>query len=155
MNPRRDSLCGRTVRFQILIDKNSLNGYDFRNPLRLVQGFTPRLKGERSMKRLISILCFLLIAAVVFFGTAILQAQPYPAHPIQLVIPGAPGDAVDIAARSVADELAKILNIPIIPLNKPGGGSILGTEFAVKSKKDGYTLLYPLSSGLIYNPAMN
>jgi len=107
------------------------------------------------MKRFIIILGFLLFIDAVFVGTEILRAQPYPAHPIQLVIPGAPGDAVDIAARSAADELAKILNIPIIPLNKPGGGSILGTEFAVKSKKDGYTLLYALSSGLIYNPAIN
>ncbi|NTV58584.1 MAG: tripartite tricarboxylate transporter substrate binding protein, partial [Deltaproteobacteria bacterium] len=107
------------------------------------------------MKRFILFLGFLLWVDVAFIGTAMLQAQPYPAHPIQLVIPGAPGDAVDIAARSAADELAKILKIPIVPLNKPGGGSILGTEFAVKSKKDGYTLLYALSSGLIYNPAMN
>lgn len=107
------------------------------------------------MKRFISILGFLLFVDLVFFGVAILRAQPYPAHPIQLVIPGAPGDAVDIAARSAADELSKILKTPIVPLNKPGGGSIVGTEFAVKSKKDGYTLLYALSSGLIYNPAMN
>jgi tripartite-type tricarboxylate transporter receptor subunit TctC len=107
------------------------------------------------MKRLISILGFLLFINGVFVGTPILRAQPYPNHPIQLVIPGAPGDAVDIAARSAAEELAKILKIPIIPLNKPGGGSILGTEFAAKSKKDGYTLLYALSSGLIYNPAIN
>jgi len=107
------------------------------------------------MKRFMTILGFLLLVDLVLAGTANLQAQPYPAHPIQLVIPGAPGDAVDIAARSAADELAKILKVPIVPLNKPGGGSILGTEFAVKSKKDGYTLLYALSSGLIYNPAMN
>jgi tripartite-type tricarboxylate transporter receptor subunit TctC len=107
------------------------------------------------MKRFISILGFLLLVDVLFVGIANLQAQPYPAHPIQLVIPGAPGDAVDISARSVAEELEKILKIPIVPLNKPGAGSILGTEFAVKSKKDGYTLLYALSSGLIYNPAMN
>jgi len=107
------------------------------------------------MKRFISILGFLLFVGGVFAGTPILWAQPYPSHPIQLVIPGAPGDAVDISARSVADELAKILKISIIPLNKPGGGAILGTEFAAKSKKDGYTLLYALSSGLIYNPVFN
>jgi len=107
------------------------------------------------MKRLISILGFLLLVDALLIGTGNLGAQPYPAHPIQLVIPGAPGDAVDIAARSAAEELAKILKTPIIALNKPGGGSIVGTEFAVKSKKDGYTLLYALSSGLIYNPAIN
>jgi tripartite-type tricarboxylate transporter receptor subunit TctC len=62
------------------------------------------------MKRFISILGFLLFVNAAFVGTAIVRSQPYPAHPIQLVIPGAPGDAVDIAARSAADELAKILN---------------------------------------------
>lgn len=107
------------------------------------------------MKHFIAVLGFLLLINGMFVGTPILRAQPYPTHPIQLVIPGAPGDAVDIAARSAADELAKILKIPMIALNKPGGGSIVGTEFAVKSKKDGYTLLYALSSGLIYNPAIN
>jgi len=106
------------------------------------------------MKRFILNLGFLFLGSMLV-GTPILWAQPYPTHPIQLVIPGAPGDAVDIAARSAADELAKILKIPIIPMNKPGGGSIVGTEFAVKSKKDGYTLLYALSSGLVYNPAIN
>jgi tripartite-type tricarboxylate transporter receptor subunit TctC len=90
-----------------------------------------------------------------FFGVPFLQAQSYPSSPIQLVIPGAPGDAVDIAARSAADELAKILKVAIIPANKPGGGAVVGTAFAAKSKKDGYTLLYGLSSGLIYNPAFN
>jgi tripartite-type tricarboxylate transporter receptor subunit TctC len=90
-----------------------------------------------------------------FFGVPSIQAQSYPSHPIQLVIPGAPGDAIDIAARSSADELAKILKIAIIPVNKPGAGAVVGTDFAAKSKKDGYTLLYGLSSGLIYNPAFN
>ena len=83
------------------------------------------------------------------------QAQTFPSYPIQLVIPGAPGDAVDIAARSVAEELAKLLKVPVIPLNKPGGGATVGTDFVAKSKKDGYTLLYGLSSGIVYNPAFS
>jgi tripartite-type tricarboxylate transporter receptor subunit TctC len=83
------------------------------------------------------------------------QAETFPNYPIQLVIPGAPGDAVDIAGRSVAEELAKILKVPVLPLNKPGGGATVGTDFAAKSKKDGYTLLYGLSSGVVYNPAFS
>jgi tripartite-type tricarboxylate transporter receptor subunit TctC len=83
------------------------------------------------------------------------QAQTFPSYPIQLVIPGAPGDAVDIAARSVAEELAKLLKVPVLPLNKPGGGATVGTDFVAKSKKDGYTLLYGLSSGIVYNPAFS
>jgi len=105
------------------------------------------------MKRFISILGFLLFVHAVFVGQPAFRPA-LPAHPIQLVIPGAPGDAVDIAARSAAEELAKILKIPIV-LSTNRAGLHPGTEFAVKSKKDGYTLLYALSSGLIYNPAMN
>jgi tripartite-type tricarboxylate transporter receptor subunit TctC len=108
-----------------------------------------------SMKHVISILSFLLFLDGLFVAPPILRAQPYPAHPIQLVIPGAPGDAVDIAARSVADELGKILNIAIIPFNKPGAGAMVATDFVAKGKKDGYTLLYAMSSGLIYNPVMS
>ncbi len=84
-----------------------------------------------------------------------LHAQSYPSYPIQLVIPGGPGDAVDIAARSAAEELAKILKVAIVPVNKPGVGAMVATDFAAKSKKDGYTLLYAMSSGLIYSPVMS
>ncbi len=98
---------------------------------------------------------FILTVFGLFFGTLPIQAQPYPSHPIQLIIPGAPGDAVDIAARTAADELSRILNVAIVAVNKPGAGAVVGTDFAAKSKKDGYTLLYGLSSGLIYNPSFN
>ena len=108
-----------------------------------------------SAKNVIFVLSFLFLLVGFLAGPSILQAQPYPAHPIQLVIPGAPGDAVDIAARSVADELAKILKVPVLPVNKPGAGAMVATDFVAKGKKDGYTLLYAMSSGLIYNPAMS
>ncbi len=84
-----------------------------------------------------------------------LHAPSYPSYPIQLVIPGGPGDAVDIAARAAAEELAKILKVAIVPVNKPGVGAMVATDFAAKSKKDGYTLLYAMSSGLIYSPIMS
>ena len=61
-----------------------------------------------------------------------------PSRLIQLVIPGAPGDAQDdVVARLVAEELAKILKVPVVPRNKPGGAQMIGTDFVAKSKKDG------------------
>lgn len=45
------------------------------------------------------------------------QAQTYPNHSIQVVIPGAPGDALDIAGRLVIEELEKILKVPVVPIN--------------------------------------
>jgi tripartite-type tricarboxylate transporter receptor subunit TctC len=71
------------------------------------------------------------------------------------VIPGAPGDAADIAARSVAEELSKILKTSVVPINKPGGTATVGTDFVAKSKKDGYTLLYGITSGVVYSPAFS
>ncbi len=83
------------------------------------------------------------------------EAQPYPNHPIQLVISGAPGDAVDISGRMMAEELTKILKTSVVVLNKPGAGASIGVDFVAKSRKDGYTILYTPSSGVIYNPAFN
>jgi len=98
---------------------------------------------------------FVLTALGLFFGVAPIQAQPYPSHTIQIVIPGAPGDALDLAGRVVIEELEKILKVPVVVINKPGGGASVGTDFVAKAKKDGYTLLYSNSSGLVYNPAFN
>jgi tripartite-type tricarboxylate transporter receptor subunit TctC len=98
---------------------------------------------------------FVLTALGLFFGAPPIQAQSYPDHTIQVVIPGAPGDAMDLAGRVAIEELEKILKVPVVVINKPGGGASVGTDLAAKAKKDGYTLLYSNSSGLVYNPAFN
>lgn len=85
-----------------------------------------------------------------------LAAQGYPTGAITLVIPLTPGDAVDVAGRAMADELAKLLRVPVVPVNRPGGGLAIGTDSVVKAKKDGYTILIApnaaLVSGRILNP---
>jgi tripartite-type tricarboxylate transporter receptor subunit TctC len=94
----------------------------------------------------------------VFFApglTATLQAQPYPNRPIQLVIPTTPGSGVDIVGRLVAEELGKILKTQIVPVNKPGASFTTGTDAVVRSKKDGYTLLYTPSTAIIYSRIPN
>jgi len=83
-------------------------------------------------------------------------AQHYPDRPIQIVIPNVAGSSMDIGGRMIAAELEKILNANIIPNNKPGAGTALGTELVVRGKKDGYTLLYgDLHSALIIAPITN
>jgi tripartite-type tricarboxylate transporter receptor subunit TctC len=86
------------------------------------------------------------------------HAQPYPDRPIQFVIPTTPGSGVDIVGRLVAEELGKILKTQIVPINKPGASFTTGTDAVVRSKKDGYTLLYTPSTAVIYaripNPAL-
>ena len=78
-----------------------------------------------------------------------LFAQGYPDRPITLVLPMAPGDGLDINGRLMAEELSKLLKIPISPLNKPGAGATLGTDFVAKAKKDGYTILLTNSAAVV------
>ncbi|WP_141191200.1 tripartite tricarboxylate transporter substrate binding protein [Terrilactibacillus laevilacticus] len=66
----------------------------------------------------------------------------YPTRQIELVVPFAAGGGVDLAARSVADYLSKEWGQPIVVTNKPGGGGIIGAQYALKeAKPDGYTVL--------------
>ena len=84
-----------------------------------------------------------------------LQAQSYPSHPINLIVTMDPGAGADTAGRHLAEELSKILKTQVIVINKPGAGSTLGADFVVKSKKDGYTLLYATASSVVYTKATN
>jgi len=83
-----------------------------------------------------------------------LQAQTFPTQPIQMVIPMAPGDTVDLSGRALATEMTKILKTPVVPVNKPGGGSTIGANLVAKAKKDGYTILFA-NSNVYYAPAMD
>src|SRR5262249_40482038 len=78
------------------------------------------------------------------------QAQPYPSGPISLIIPLAAGDATDLAARAVADELSRELKTPVVPVNRPGAGSALGTDLAVKAARDGATLVLTNNAALVF-----
>ena len=82
-------------------------------------------------------------------------AQRYPDHPIQLVIPNPPGASMDIAARMLAQELEQTLGAKVIPNNKPGAATVLGTEAVVRAKKDGYTILYTGSGAMTFAPILN
>ena len=89
------------------------------------------------------------VALVVAAGTSAL-AQGYPKGPINLVIPYAPGDATDLAARLMAEELSRLLKVPVLVINRPGAGGALGVESAVKANKDGYTILITNNGTLVF-----
>jgi tripartite-type tricarboxylate transporter receptor subunit TctC len=83
----------------------------------------------------------LLALAVAAFATPACLAQAWPAKPITLVVPFAPGGTTDVLARSLGEKLQAALGQPVIVENKPGAGATLGADMVAKSKADGYTLL--------------
>ena len=94
----------------------------------------------------------LLIFSTLVIGPS--YAQTYPSQPVQMVITLAPGDTLDLTGRAIGAEMAKILNIPVLPVNKTGGAGMVGADFVAKGKKDGYTILY-INSNIIYSYAAN
>jgi tripartite-type tricarboxylate transporter receptor subunit TctC len=94
---------------------------------------------------------------ILVFSTSIAcpsYAQTYPNQPVQMVITLAPGDTLDLTGRAIGAEMAKILNTPVLPVNKTGGAGMVGADFVAKGKKDGYTILY-INSNIIYSYATN
>jgi tripartite-type tricarboxylate transporter receptor subunit TctC len=82
-----------------------------------------------------------LLLAIAALGTGQALGQAYPSKPVKIIVPFAAGGPADIYARVVGEKLAGALGQPFVVENKPGGGSIVGTDAAAKSPADGYTLL--------------
>jgi tripartite-type tricarboxylate transporter receptor subunit TctC len=69
------------------------------------------------------------------------QAADYPARPVKWIVPYPPGGTTDVLARVVAQWLSEKLGQPFVVENRPGGGNNIGTEAALRSAPDGYTML--------------
>lgn len=80
-------------------------------------------------------------------------AQAYPTRPIRIVLPYTAGGGGDALTRLLADKLKTILNEQVLVENRPGGGTLTGTEYVARSAPDGYTLLLAFSS-LTVNPVV-
>lgn len=83
------------------------------------------------------------IAVAAWAGTA--RAE-FPDKPIQFIIPFGAGGSADIEGRLLADEMGKVLGVPVVPVNKPGGGGAVTYTFTKNAKPDGYTLAWSSSS---------
>jgi len=99
------------------------------------------------MKRILALVaCFCLFPIQV-------SAQSYPAKPVRIIVPFAPGGGSDLAGRLVAAKLTERMGAQFIVENRPGAGSNLGAELAVKAPADGYTLLL-ISASYTVNPSV-
>src|SRR5712671_5897905 len=92
-----------------------------------------------------------LVLAAFAAGTSF--SQTYPAKPVRVIAPFAPGGGTDFIARLIAQKLTERLGQQVIVENKPGAGGNLGAEYAVKSAPDGYTLLL-IAGSYTVNPSL-
>ena len=97
----------------------------------------------------VSLLCLSLLTIV----SSPAEAN-FPDKPIKLVVPFAAGGGVDTTARLLADFMSKDLGKRVIVENKPGAGTIVGTEAVARSAPDGYTLLMA-SPTFVINPSIH
>lgn len=98
------------------------------------------------------------LTAILFAIAAnlLLQAQAlaaYPDHIVKIVVPFAPGGGTDVVARTLAQEMQKDLGVTVIIENKPGAGTIIGTQSVAASPPDGYTLLMATFANAV-NPSL-
>ena len=95
-------------------------------------------------------LCALVAATAI--GASAAHAA-FPDKPIRLVVPFAPGGGTDLIARTLGADMAQTLGQPVIIENKPGAGTIIGTDAVAKSPPDGYTLVVATFAHAI-NPSL-
>lgn len=81
------------------------------------------------------------------------QAPAFPSKPVTLIVPNAPGGAIDILARSLQTHLQAAWGQTVLVDYKPGAGTVVGTDFAAKAPPDGHTLCLVATPHMI-NPAI-
>ena len=82
-------------------------------------------------------------------------AQHYPAKPIRIIVPFAPGGANDLVTRLVAQKLAAGIGQAVVVENRGGAGGTIGLEVCAKAPADGYTLVMAPTSALAFAPSLN
>src|SRR5262249_1289479 len=93
-----------------------------------------------------------LAASQGFAGGA--AAQNYPARPVRLVVPFAPGGPADVIGRIISQQLNMILGQSLVIENRGGAGGTIGARFAAMADPDGYTLMFANTSTMSINPAV-
>ncbi len=94
-----------------------------------------------------------LLAAIVLAPSAA-TAQSYPDRPVKIIVPIGPAGSYDIVGRLLADQLSRRLGQSVVVENRPGAGTIVGTQSVINSPADGYTLLVGGLSNIVFNAGL-
>ena len=94
------------------------------------------------------------VIALVVFCAAPAQAQNYPAKPIHILVPYAPGGISDIASRILGAKLTEAWGQQVLVENRPGGNGFIAMAAAAKAAPDGYTMVMATGGDVAINPAM-
>ena len=98
---------------------------------------------------------FAIAAALLVLGLAPAEAQEYPAKPVKIIAPFAPGGSADTLGRLVAIKLTESLGQQFVVENRPGAGGLLGSELVARAAPDGYTLVVSGVASHVVAPALN
>jgi tripartite-type tricarboxylate transporter receptor subunit TctC len=104
--------------------------------------------------RMISIVVVLL--ACLTMGTEVRGADNFPTKPLELVVPYVAGGSTDVMVRTiVARALPFFNNQPVMVVNKPGGGTVIGSRYVLDNRNDGYTLYSTSTASMMIAPVIN
>jgi tripartite-type tricarboxylate transporter receptor subunit TctC len=95
----------------------------------------------------------LMLCVVPFAAVAQSDVMTYPSRPIRIVVPQSPGASTDLTARLIAQKLTDVFKQTVVVDNRPGAGTVSGTEIVVRAAPDGHTLLV-VASSLTINPSL-
>ncbi|MGH6783961.1 MAG: Bug family tripartite tricarboxylate transporter substrate binding protein [Sphingomicrobium sp.] len=90
-------------------------------------------------------------ALALLLSAAAVQAQTFPAKPLRVIVPQPPGGGFDLVARTLAEPFAAQLGQPVVVENRPGGGTVVGTDIVAKAEPDGHTILLGASANLAFS----
>jgi tripartite-type tricarboxylate transporter receptor subunit TctC len=96
----------------------------------------------------------LILAFVMALTCAVAGAQSFPSKPLRLIVPQPPGGGFDMVGRTLSEPLATMLGQSVVVENRPGGGTVVGTDLGAKADADGYTLLLGASANLVLSAGL-
>ncbi|MGZ5141399.1 MAG: Bug family tripartite tricarboxylate transporter substrate binding protein [Burkholderiales bacterium] len=94
------------------------------------------------------------LALTTITGLPLAHAQTFPAKPVRMIVPFAPGGGADLTARGIAQRLSTMWKQPVVPQNIAGAAGNLAAATAAASQADGYTLFFATVPIIVSNPAL-